>query len=50
MIKSVINLHASYRDSSREERVEFAVAVLDEAVLNLLSGGSSYFDPYKGFL
>ena len=44
-----ISLHASYQDNSPEEPVEFAVAVLDEAVLDLLRGGSSYFDPYKGF-
>jgi len=34
-------------DSSREP-VEFAVAVLDEAVFDLIKDGKSYFDPYKG--
>jgi len=29
--------------------MEFAVAVLDEAVLDLLAGGSAKFDPYAGF-
>ena len=44
-----IKLQASYRDRSNDEPVEFAVAVLDEAVLDLLSTGTDYFDPYKGF-
>jgi uncharacterized protein YfaS (alpha-2-macroglobulin family) len=29
--------------------IEFAVAALDEAVLDLLAGGSAKFDPYAGF-
>jgi uncharacterized protein YfaS (alpha-2-macroglobulin family) len=29
--------------------VEFAVAVLDESVFDLIQDGRSYFDPYKGF-
>jgi uncharacterized protein YfaS (alpha-2-macroglobulin family) len=29
--------------------VELAVAVLDEAVFDLIAGGRDYFDPYKGF-
>jgi uncharacterized protein YfaS (alpha-2-macroglobulin family) len=29
--------------------VEFAVAVLDESVFDLIQDGKSYFDPYKGF-
>jgi uncharacterized protein YfaS (alpha-2-macroglobulin family) len=29
--------------------VELAVAVLDEAVFDLISGGRNYFDPYEGF-
>ncbi|MDH3599025.1 MAG: MG2 domain-containing protein, partial [Candidatus Tectomicrobia bacterium] len=29
--------------------VELAVAVLDEAVFDLIKGGRSYFDPYAGF-
>lgn len=28
---------------------ELAVAVLDEAVLDLIQGGTGYYDPYKGF-
>ena len=30
-------------------RSELAVAVLDEAVFDLIQGGANYFDPYKGF-
>ena len=44
-----VSLHASLRKSTTEKPVEFAVAVLDESVLDLLSGGTTYFDPYKGF-
>ena len=29
--------------------LELAVAVLDEAVFDLIGGGESYFDPYEGF-
>jgi uncharacterized protein YfaS (alpha-2-macroglobulin family) len=47
--KVKVNLKASYNVNSLKEPVELAVAVLDEAVLDLLSGGSDYFDPYKGF-
>jgi alpha-2-macroglobulin len=31
-----------------KEPVEFAVAVLDEAVFDLIQDGKSYFDPYRG--
>ena len=44
-----VKLNASYKGRSNNEPIEFAVAVLDEAVLNLLARGSDYFDPYKGF-
>lgn len=33
----------------RRQPVEFAVAVLDEAVFDLIGQGEDYFDPYKGF-
>jgi len=33
---------------SGKEPVEFAVAVLDEAVFDLIKDGKTYFDPYKG--
>ncbi|NLD39207.1 MAG: large extracellular alpha-helical protein [Desulfatiglans sp.] len=44
-----VNLQASYQKHMIDEPVEFAVAVLDEAVLDLLIRGIDYFDPYKGF-
>lgn len=47
--KVTVNIHGSYTNKSDKEPMEFAVAVLDEAVLNLLGRGSDYFDPYKGF-
>lgn len=31
------------------QKIEFAVAVVDEAVYDLIQGGVDYFDPYKGF-
>ncbi|MCO6430864.1 MAG: large extracellular alpha-helical protein [Deltaproteobacteria bacterium] len=31
------------------EAVEFAIAVLDEAVFDMIQSGSEYFDPYAGF-
>jgi uncharacterized protein YfaS (alpha-2-macroglobulin family) len=37
--------HASPRS---KEPIEFAVAVLDEAVFDLIQDGKSYFDPYRG--
>ena len=33
---------------SSKEPVEFAVAVLDEAVFDLIQDGKKYFDPYRG--
>ncbi len=35
--------------SAGPEPVELAVAVLDEAVFDLIQGGTVYFDPLKGF-
>lgn len=32
----------------QREPIEFAVAVLDEAVFDLIQDGRSYFDPYRG--
>ncbi len=40
---------APHRDSQAKQPVEFAVAVLDEAVFDLIQDGQSYFDPYRGF-
>jgi len=44
-----VNLHAASRNNGSNEPIELAVAVLDEAVFDLIAGGSDYFDPYKGF-
>src|SRR5690606_12917791 len=41
------NLQATPRQPT-DERIEFAVAVLDEAVFDLIQGGADYFDPLKG--
>ncbi|HET8883337.1 MAG TPA: alpha-2-macroglobulin family protein [Solimonas sp.] len=43
-----VDLAATPRHASGEP-VEFAVAVLDEAVFDLIQGGTTYFDPLKGF-
>jgi uncharacterized protein YfaS (alpha-2-macroglobulin family) len=40
---------APHRDSSSKQPLEFAVAVLDEGVFDLIQDGQSYFDPYRGF-
>ncbi len=37
------------KQTEKQPPMELAVAVLDESVFDLLSGGRSYFDPYKGF-
>jgi uncharacterized protein YfaS (alpha-2-macroglobulin family) len=44
-----VNLQATPRHPKNNEPIELAVAVLDESVLDLLSEGRDYFDPYKGF-
>ena len=44
-----VKLHAAPRNGDATEPVEFAVAVLDQAVFDLISGGKAYFDPYQGF-
>lgn len=36
-------------EKGRELPTEYAVVVLDEAVLDLIRGGTRYFDPYQGF-
>lgn len=43
-----VSLQAQARHASGEP-IEFAVAVLDEAVFDLIRGGGQYFDPLKGF-
>jgi uncharacterized protein YfaS (alpha-2-macroglobulin family) len=44
-----VDLHAAPRNNGSNEPVELAVAVLDEAVFDLIAGGRAYFDPYNGF-
>lgn len=42
------SIEAANREG-RDEPIELAVVVLDEAVLDLIQGGVRYFDPYAGF-
>jgi uncharacterized protein YfaS (alpha-2-macroglobulin family) len=44
-----VRIHARPRKPETGEPIEVAIAVLDEAVLDLIQGGTSYFDPYEGF-
>jgi uncharacterized protein YfaS (alpha-2-macroglobulin family) len=44
-----VDLQASVRHGERREPIELAVAVLDEAVFDLIAQGRNYYDPYKGF-
>ena len=44
-----VRVSAAPRERERREPIEVAVAVLDEAVLDLIQGGTAYFDPYEGF-
>ena len=44
-----VNIAARPRNRRQSEPIEAAVVVLDEAVLDLIQGGSEYFDPYAGF-
>ena len=46
--EATVDLHVRTRQGDTPP-LELAVAVLDEAVFDLISGGRSYFDPYKGF-
>jgi uncharacterized protein YfaS (alpha-2-macroglobulin family) len=46
--QATIDLHVTTRQGEVVP-VELAVAVLDEAVFDLIAGGRDYFDPYKGF-
>ncbi|MFZ4540825.1 MAG: MG2 domain-containing protein [Rickettsiales bacterium] len=47
--KVTVTFHAEPRMKDKKEPVELTVAVLDEAVFDLIAGGKSYFDPYEGF-
>lgn len=42
-------LSAAPRFKDKNEPIEYAVAVVDEAVFDLIQGGKDYYDPYKGF-
>ncbi len=44
-----VEMRAEPRHPADGEPIELAVAVLDEAVFDLLIQGRDYFDPYKGF-
>jgi uncharacterized protein YfaS (alpha-2-macroglobulin family) len=44
-----VNIQATPRHADQKEPLELAVVVLDESVLDLISRGKSYFDPYNGF-
>lgn len=44
-----IDINAQLPDTRENTPVEFAVAVLDEAVFDLIAGGSAHFDVRKGF-
>lgn len=44
-----LTLHAEPRFKDKKEPIEIAVAVIDESIFDLVSGGKSYFDPYEGF-
>ena len=48
--KVEVSLTATPRNRPKNDQpIELAVAVLDEAVLALIQGGTDYYDPYKGF-
>jgi uncharacterized protein YfaS (alpha-2-macroglobulin family) len=42
-------IHVQPKNKDKTEPLEIAVAVLDEAVLDLIRNGRDYFDPYEGF-
>ncbi len=47
-----VNLHAQLREGTAKNihpPMELAVAVLDESVFDLISGGKRYYDVYRGF-
>lgn len=47
--KVTVKLHAEPRMKDRKEPIELTVAVLDESVFDLITGGKANFDPYAGF-
>jgi uncharacterized protein YfaS (alpha-2-macroglobulin family) len=44
-----VAIRAQPRNRELREPIEVAVVVLDEAVLDLIQGGTDYYDPYRGF-
>lgn len=44
-----VKVDARPLNREQSEPIEAAVVVLDEAVLDLIQGGTSYYDPYAGF-
>lgn len=44
-----LSLHAEPRIKDTKDPIQLAVAVVDEAVFDLVAGGKSYYDPYDGF-
>lgn len=44
-----VAISATVKNPVKKEPIELAVAVLDEAVFDLLAQGKGHFDPYKGF-
>lgn len=44
-----VEVQARPRRGTSDAPVELAVAVLDEAVFDLIQGGTRYYDPYAGF-
>ncbi|MFH1157422.1 MAG: alpha-2-macroglobulin family protein [Pseudomonadota bacterium] len=44
-----VKLHAEPRVKEKQEPIELAIAVLDESVFDLVTGGEANFDPYNGF-
>ena len=44
-----LEAHPHGKVSGKAEPVEFAIAVLDESVFDLIQDGRKYFDPYQGF-
>ncbi|MDP2206378.1 MAG: alpha-2-macroglobulin family protein [Alphaproteobacteria bacterium] len=47
--KVTVTLNAQPKHPEGREPVEIAVAVLDEAVFDLIAGGAKAYDPYSGF-
>ncbi len=44
-----LSLHAAPKAPVAGEKIELAVAIVDEAVYDLIQGGDAYFDVYQGF-